>query len=296
MNKVQDSEIGSDAIADRDSDLNQSIQSQAPIIDSGNSETNNNPTENLDTPSNTTDNNSTQPHSEAQNSVDSEESGDSTNGIDDSHRPTQSQPTIIDNSNIKTNNILSKKKEDIPSSETISSSVEANSEAKNSFDSEDSQDNTNSLATKNEDFNENNHNLELSLNTELNRSDKEDPIYISDKHEYITETDSKSDNSHLKKSNQPDSDYFKDLALAIYSELSSKEQKTASLFIKKFIEQVGDFDKNKLKSRPHVDFFRRFGELVGDIETYQDINYDDFKSILDRRFKPVAEEQVELEL
>ena len=76
-----------------------------------------------------------------------------------------------------------------------------------------------------------------------------------------------------------------DLALAIYSELSSKEQKTASLFIKKFIEQVGDFDKNKLKSRPHVDFFRRFGELVGDIETYQDINYDDFRSILDRELE-----------
>ncbi len=116
VNKVQEPEIASDTIAD--SDLNQPTQSQAPTTDNDNSETNNNPIENLDTPSNTTDNNSSQTHLEDKNSVESEESEDTTNKTGDSNQPMQSQPTIVDNSNIETNNILSKKKEYIPSNIT----------------------------------------------------------------------------------------------------------------------------------------------------------------------------------
>src|SRR5699024_993068 len=92
VNKVQEPEIASDAIADRD--LNQSIQYQAQMTDKDNSETNNNPTENLDTHSNTTDNNSTQTHSEDKNSVESEDSVDSTNRIGDLSQPTQSQKLV----------------------------------------------------------------------------------------------------------------------------------------------------------------------------------------------------------
>lgn len=357
VNNVQEPEIASDTIAD--SDLNQPTQSQAPTTDSDNSETNNNPIENLDTPSNTTDNNSSQTHLEDKNSLESEESEDTTNKTGDSNQPMQSQPTIVDNSNIETNNILSKEKEyipsnitndnptpphpgtqysvdskysgdstnriddsdqpihsqppmtnnsnnennsilpdknvDIPSSETSNSSVEANSEAKNLVESEDSEYITSKITTKNKVFNEHNENPKLSSHTQPTLSHKEAPIDSSDKIETITESviGSKSDDKNLDK---PDSEYFKDLALNIYSELSSEEKKIASPFIKKFNEHVSDSEKNKLRSRPHKDFFRDFGELIGDIKTYQDISYDDFKSILDRRFKPVAEEQVELDL
>ncbi len=184
---------------------------------------------------------------------------------------------MTNNSNNENNSILPDKNVDIPSSETGSSSVEANSEAKNKV------------------FNEHNENPELSSHTQPTLSHKEAPIDSSDKIETITEsvTGSKSDDKNLDK---PDSEYFKDLALNIYSELSSEEKKIASPFIKKFNEHVSDSEKNKLRSRRHKDFFRDFGELIGDIETYQGISYEDFKSILDRRFKPVAEEQVELDL
>ena len=81
VNNVQDSELESDAIKGKDSNLNSSTEPQVPIIDSDNSETNNIPIENLDISSNTTNDDSTQPHSEAQNTVGSEKSEDSTNRI-----------------------------------------------------------------------------------------------------------------------------------------------------------------------------------------------------------------------
>ena len=208
----------------------------------------------------------------------------------DPNQSMQSQPMIVDNSNIENNNILSKEKEDIPSNITNDDPTEPHSDVQNPVDC------TNSIATKNEDFNEHNDNPKLSSHTQLNPSEKEYPIDSSDKPESITETDSKSDNSHLEKSNQPDSAYFKELALAIYSELSSEEKKKASPFIKKFNEHLSDSGKNKLRSKEHNNFFRDFGELIGDIKTYQNIKYNDFKSILNRKFEPVSGEQAELQL
>lgn len=102
VNKVQEPEIASDAIADRD--LNQSIQYQAQMTDKDNSETNNNPTENLDTHSNTTDNNSTQTHSEDKNSVESEDSVDSTNMIRDKNEDS-TKPVIDSNFDDEDNNL-----------------------------------------------------------------------------------------------------------------------------------------------------------------------------------------------
>lgn len=81
VNNVQDSESESDAIEGKDNNLNSPTESQAPRLDSDNSETNNTLIEKLDIANNTTDNNSTQPHLEALNSVESEDSVDSTNMI-----------------------------------------------------------------------------------------------------------------------------------------------------------------------------------------------------------------------
>lgn len=80
VNKVQEPEIASDAIAN--SDLNQSTQYQAQMTNKDNSETNNNPTEKLSTPSNTTNDNFTQTNSEAQKSSHSQESEDNTKDMD----------------------------------------------------------------------------------------------------------------------------------------------------------------------------------------------------------------------
>src|SRR5690606_22340279 len=66
-NNEQDSELESDTIEEKDGDSNQT----------------------------------TQPHLEAKNSFDSEESEDSTNRINNSHQPTQSQTLTIDNSIIE---------------------------------------------------------------------------------------------------------------------------------------------------------------------------------------------------
>tara|TARA_R110002020_G_scaffold190745_1_gene390351 strand:+ start:2082 stop:4076 length:1995 start_codon:yes stop_codon:yes gene_type:complete len=140
VNKVQEPEIASDTIAD--SDLNQPTQSQAPTTDSDNSETNNNPIENLDTPSNTTDNNSSQTHLEAQNTVGSEKSEDSTNRINDSHQPTQSQTPTIDNSNNENDSILQDKNVDTASNTKNDDSTQPHLETQKSADSEDSGDNT----------------------------------------------------------------------------------------------------------------------------------------------------------
>lgn len=299
VNKIQEPEIGSETIENNDSNLNQSIQSQKPMENNDNIKIDNiTLKEKEDIPSNTNHNNSTQPHSKAQNSVDSEESEDSTNRINDSNQPNQSQTSTIENSMIATNNTLSNEKEYILSDITNDDPIHSLSDAKKLVVLEDSEDIANSLATKNKDFHEHNENPKLSSHTKLTPSNKEHPIDSSGKRVAITETktDSKSDDKYLEKTDQPDSGHLKHLALTIYSELSSGEKKKASHFIKKFIEQVDASYKNKLKFRKHADFFRSFGELIGDIETYQDINYDDFKSILDRRFKPVTEGQVELEL
>ena len=80
VNKVQEPEIASDAIAN--SDLNQSTQYQAQMTNKDNSETNNNPTEKLSTPSNTTNDNFTQTNSEAQKSSHSQEPEDNTKDMD----------------------------------------------------------------------------------------------------------------------------------------------------------------------------------------------------------------------
>ena len=107
-NNEQDSELESDTIEEKDGDSNQT----------------------------------TQPHLEAKNSFDSEESEDSTNRINNSHQPTQSQTLTIDNSIIETNNTLSNEKVHTPINTTDSNSTEPHSETQKSVDSQDSVDNT----------------------------------------------------------------------------------------------------------------------------------------------------------
>lgn len=174
VNKVQEPEIASDAIAD--SDLNQSIQYQAQMTDKDNSETNNNPTENLDTPSNTTDNYSTQPRSEAQKLADSEESEDSTNRIGDLSQPTQSQKLIKDNDNIKINNTLPTEKLGTPSNTTSDDSTQHYSETQKLADSEESEYNTKDMDNPDEiECDTNLSNLSTTTNNE-NETIKRDQI------------------------------------------------------------------------------------------------------------------------
>lgn len=78
VNNVQNSELESDAIEGKDNNLNSPTESQAPRLDSDNSETNNTPIEKLDIANNTTNSDSTQPHSETEKSADSEESENNT--------------------------------------------------------------------------------------------------------------------------------------------------------------------------------------------------------------------------
>ena len=86
VNNVQESESGSDAIEEKDDYSNQPTQSQAPMTDSDNGETNNSPlNEKVDIPSNTTNEDSTHLHLEAQELFDSEESENNTKYIDKSN-------------------------------------------------------------------------------------------------------------------------------------------------------------------------------------------------------------------
>lgn len=78
VNNVQNSELESDAIEGKDNNLNSPTESQAPRLDSDNSETNNTQIEKLDIANNTTNSDSTQPHSETEKSADSEESENNT--------------------------------------------------------------------------------------------------------------------------------------------------------------------------------------------------------------------------
>lgn len=141
VSKIQEPEIGSETIENSDSNLNQSIQSQKPIENNDNIKIDNIPLkEKEDIPSNTTNDEPTQPHPEAKKLVESEESEDTTNKTGDSNQPTQSQATIIDSSNIETNNTLSNEKEYIISDTTDNNSTQPHSEAQNSVDSVDSVD------------------------------------------------------------------------------------------------------------------------------------------------------------
>jgi len=252
VNKVQEPEIASDAIADRD--LNQSIQYQAQMTDKDNSETNNNPTENLDTHSNTTDNNSTQTHSEDKNSVESEDSVDSTNRIGDLSQPTQSQKLVKDNGNIKTNNTPPTEKLDIASNTNNHDSTQPHSKALNSIESEDSVDSTNMIRDKNEDSTK--------------------PVIDSN----FDDEDNNLD--------QPDSDHYMDLALDIHEKLSRENKNKGKDFITQFFERIDDSTKSKLKHNNQPEFFRLFGELIGDKNSYKDINYAKFKAILNKRKEP----------
>ena len=213
----------------------------------------------------------------------------------DSNQPTQSQKPMKDNDNIKTNNIPPTEELDTPSNTTNDDSIQPLSDAEKLVDSEESEYITNKIATKNKDLNEHNDNPEFSLYTQLNPSEKENPINSSDKIETIESViNSKSnDNNNLE---QPDSDHYMDLALSIYSNLATNinEKNTGGNFIKKFIEHIDDSDKNKFKPSPQGAFFEHFGELIGDIETYKNINYSDFKNILDRKLQPASEIQNKL--
>ena len=239
---------------------------------------------------------------EASNEQDSALGSDAIEERDgDSNQPTQSQKPMKDNDNIKTNNIPPTEELDTPNNTTNDDSIQPLSDAEKLVNSEESEYIISRIATKNKDFNEHNDNLELSLDTQLDPSDKKNPIDSSDKYGATTESviDSKSDDENdLEKVTQSESDKIKNLALKIYSELSPENRKNASPFIKKFIaeftKQFGDSNKNILKSKPHKDFFSSFGELIGDIETYKNINYSDFKNILDEKLQPVSEIQNKL--
>lgn len=135
VNKIQEPEIGSEIIENSDSNLSRSIQSQAQMTGSGNSETNNNPNESLDIPSNATNDDPT--HPETGKLFDSEVSEDSTNRIDDSNQSNQSQTSKIENSMIATNNTLSNEKVDTSSNKTDSNFTQSHSKAHNSVESED---------------------------------------------------------------------------------------------------------------------------------------------------------------
>ena len=256
VNNVQDSESESDAIEGKDNNLNSPTESQAPRLDSDNSETNNTPIEKLDIANNTTNSDSTQPHSENEKSADSKESEPNTSMIrdenEDSAKPVCSEDYLPD--------------------------------SKNKVVNEDSED------------------LERSLNTQLNTSGEEYALDSSSKPEAITEPviNSKSDdNNNLEKSEQLDSDHYMDLALSIYSKLiatDSEEKNTGNNFIKKFIENIDTSDKNNFKTSPQGAFFEHFGKLIGDIETYKNIKYSDFKTILDRKLQPASEVQNKLPL
>ena len=254
VNNVQESESGSDAIEEKDDYSNQPTQSQAPMTDKDNSETNNNPTENLDTHSNTTDNNSTQTHSEDKNSVESEDSVDSTNRIGDLSQPTQSQKLVKDNGNIKTNNTPPTEKLDIASNTNNHDSTQPHLKALNSIESEDSVDSTNMIRDKNEDSTK--------------------PVIDSN----FDDEDNNLD--------QPDSDHYMDLALDIHEKLSRENKNKGKDFITQFFERIDDSTKSKLKHNNQPEFFRLFGELIGDKNSYKDINYAKFKAILNKRKEP----------
>ncbi|GAA0804940.1 hypothetical protein [Psychrobacter piscatorii] len=102
-NNEQESELGSDAIGERDGDSNQPIRSQPTIIDNSNVGTNNSPlNEKEDISSNTTNDNFTQTNSEAQKPSDSQESEDNTKDMD---KPDEIECSIkLSNLSATTNN------------------------------------------------------------------------------------------------------------------------------------------------------------------------------------------------
>lgn len=137
VNKAQEPEVVSDAIEKKDDESGQPTQSQKPMENNDNIKIDNITLKEKEyIPSNTTNDDPTQPHPEAQNSVDSEESEDSTNRINDSHQPTQSQTPTIDNSNNENDSILPDKNVYIPSSTTNDDSIQPHSKAQNSEKSE----------------------------------------------------------------------------------------------------------------------------------------------------------------
>ncbi|WP_299065558.1 hypothetical protein [uncultured Psychrobacter sp.] len=236
---------------------------------------------------------------EANNEQESELGSDAIGERDgDSNQPTQSQKPMKDNDNIKTNNIPPTEELDTPSNTTNDDSIQPLSDAEKLVDSEESEYITNKIATKNKDFNEHNDNPEFSLNTQFNPSEKENPINSSDKIKTIESAinSESNDNNNLEQPEQPDSDHYMDLALSIYSNLTTNinEKNTGGNFIKKFIEHIDDSDKNKFKPSPQGAFFEHFGELIGDIETYKNINYSDFKNILDEKIQLASEIQNKL--
>lgn len=56
-------------------------------------------------------------------------------------------------------------------------------------------------------------------------------------------------------------------------------------FINRFIEEVDDGAKEKLKFKTQKEFFSQFGALIGNEEQYKDINYNTFKNLLDNLIK-----------
>ncbi|MGP5338514.1 hypothetical protein [Psychrobacter maritimus] len=294
VSKIQEPEIGSETIENSDSNLNQSIQSQKPIENNDNIKIDNIPLkEKEDIPSNTTNDEPTQPHPEAKKLVESEESEDTTNKTGDSNQPTQSQATIIDSSNIETNNSSLSEKEDISSNITDNNSNQPHSEAQNPVESEEHKNGTNRIDDENEDstepvysegylsnskkkvVNQTDENLDLFTAIHSDPIDKEiligaQPIGIDE-----SETGSKSD--------QPDSDYYMNLAIDIHDKLSRENNNKFKDFIIQFFKGIDDLTKSKLKHNNQPEFFYLFGELIGDKNNYKDITYSKFRAILKKK-------------
>lgn len=204
--------------------------------------------------------------------------------ISDSNSPIQNPPPVIDSSISETNNNPTENL-DNPSNTTNDDSTQSYSETQSSVDSQEPEANNTDSQTKA--VNELNNNVDPSSNKQLDPYDKEDPIDNSDKPKAITESEinNKSDsNSKLEESEQLDSDHYMDLALNIHRELSDEEKNKGENFINKFIGSVDNVAiKEQLKQKQkksQKDFFRLFGDLIGDKDSYEDINYSKFKAKL----------------
>ena len=254
VNNIQESEIGSDTIEVKGNNLNQSIPSQASIIDNGNIKISDiHPNTKVGIFSNKTDNNPTPPHPDTQYSVDSKYSGDSTNRIDDSNQPIHSQPPITYNSNNENDRILPGKSIDTPSNTTNYDSIQPHSKARNS---EESENNTKYIYKSNEiESDTKPSNLSTTTNNE-NETIKRDQIQEGEQMSFSMESTTE------KRTPINPTELLRD-AISTIKELPEDKKNHGGVFQNSLFSKNARYKDQFKNSKNLSDFFEAFAKIVG---------------------------------
>lgn len=227
---------------------------------------------------------------EVNNVQDSGLESDATEGKDNNlNSPTESRAPRLHSDNSETNNIPIEKL-DIANNTTNNDSTQPHSETEKLVDSELSKDNTYRIDDENKHSNEPVYSEGYSYNSKnkvVNQYDENLDLFTAihsepiDKEILIDAQPKDIDESAIaSKSDQPDSDYYMNLALDIHDKLSRENNNKGKAFITQFFKSIDDLTKSKLGHSNQPEFFHLFGELIGDKNSYKDINYSKFRAIL----------------